>query len=125
MATYSPKYLTKTFLVLKFKFSMQHETFILKQFEGSDFKFHSHSYLSRNIQTRCVTRNNKVTLLHWKYFIFTSLRLLITNLSITFLNSFSLSSTLSTFYPQVYILLDSGMIISVYRKNFNISRTLL
>ena len=32
--------------------STQHETFIFKQFEGTDFKFDTHSYSSRNIQTR-------------------------------------------------------------------------
>ena len=39
---YSPKYLNKAFLVLIFKFFTKHETFIYKQFEGTDFKFDTH-----------------------------------------------------------------------------------
>ena len=49
---YSPKYLNKAFLVLNFELFTKHETFIFKQFEGTDFKFDTHSYSSRNIQTR-------------------------------------------------------------------------
>ena len=36
----------------------------LKQFEGTDFKFDTHSYPSGNIQARCVDPNDKVTLFH-------------------------------------------------------------
>ena len=53
----SPKYLNKAFLVLNCKFFTEHETFIFKQFEGTDFKFDTHLYSSRNIQTRCVDPN--------------------------------------------------------------------
>ena len=63
---------------------MQHETFIFKQLEGANFKFDTHSYSDPNIQTRCVGPNDKVTLFYWRYFIFINLRLLISNLSITF-----------------------------------------
>ena len=66
----SPKYLNKAFLVLHFKFFTQHETFIFKQFEGTDFTFDTHSYSNRNIQTRYVGPNDKVTLFRWRYFIF-------------------------------------------------------
>ena len=41
------------------------------------------------------------------------------NLSITFGNSYSVTPTLSRFYLQVYILLDSGMMISGSTKNQN------
>ena len=81
---YSPKYLNKAFLVLIFKFFTKHETFIYKQFEGTDFKFDTHLYSSRKIQTSCVGHNEKVTLFRWRYFIFINLKLLIPNLSITF-----------------------------------------
>ena len=76
----SSKYLNKAFLVLNFKFFTQHETFICKQFEGTVFKFDTHSYSSRNIQTRCVGPNDKVTLFRWRYFIFINLKLLVSNL---------------------------------------------
>ena len=80
----SQKYVNKAFLVLNVKFFTQHETFIFKQIEGTDFKFDTHSYSSRNIQTRCVSPNDKVTLFCWRYFIFINLKLLISNPSITF-----------------------------------------
>ena len=121
----SPKYLNKAFFVLNFKFFTQHETFIFKQFEGTDFKFDIHSYSSRNIQTKRVRPNDKVTLFRWKYFIFINLKLLISNPSITFWNSYSVTPTLSTSYPHVYILLDSGMMISGATKNYDFNRTLL
>ena len=76
----SLKYLNKAFLVLNFKFFMQHKIFIFKQFKGTDFKFDTHSYSSRNIQTGCVGPNEKVTLFRWRYFIFINLKLLILNL---------------------------------------------
>ena len=63
---------------------MQYETFIFKQFEGSGFEFDIHSYSSRNIQTTCVGPNKKLALFDWIYFIFITLKLLISNLSITF-----------------------------------------
>ena len=113
----SPKYLIKAFLVLNFKFFIQHETFIFKQFEGADFKFDTHSYSSHNIQTRCVGSNDQVTLFCWRCFIFINLKLMISNLPITFWNSYSVTPFLSTFYPKVYILLDSGMMISGLKKN--------
>ena len=120
----SPKYLNKTFLVLNFKVFTQHETFIFKQFEGTDFKFNTHSYSNSNIQTRCVVSNGKLTLFCWRYFIFINLKLLISNLSITFWNSYSETPTLSTFYPQVCILLNNGMMISGVTKNYNFNRPL-
>ena len=83
-STCSPKYLNKPFLVLNFKFFIQHKTLIFKQFEGTDFKFGAHSYSSRNIQPSCVGPNDKVTLFRWKYIVFMNLKLLISNLSITF-----------------------------------------
>ena len=83
-STCSPKYLNKGFLVLSFKFFTQHETFIVKQFESTDFKFDTHSYLSCNIQTRRIGPNEKVTLFRRRYFIFIDLKLLISNLSIIF-----------------------------------------
>ena len=49
---YSSKFPNKAFLVLNFEFFMQHETFIFKQFEGTDFKYDTHSYSRCNIQTR-------------------------------------------------------------------------
>ena len=116
----SPKNLNKAFLVLNCKFFTEHETFIFKQFEGTDFKFDTHLYSSHNIQTRCVGPNNKVTLFRWRYFIFINLKLLISNLSITFWNSYSVTPTLSTFYPQAYILLDSGMMITGIIQNYNL-----
>ena len=102
------------FLVLGFKFFTQHETFIFKQFEGTYFIFNTHSYSGHNIQITCVGPNGKVTLFHWRYFIFINLKLLISNLSITFWSSYSVTPTLSTLYPQ--ILLDSGMMISRLTK---------
>ena len=80
----SPKYLNKAILVLNFKFFRQHETFIFKQFEGTDFKFDTYSYSSRKIQTRCVGPNDQVTLFRWRYFIFINSKLLISNLSTAF-----------------------------------------
>ena len=121
----SPKYLNKAFLVLNVKFFYAVWTFIFKQFEGTDFKFDIHSYSSRNIQTRRVSPNDKVTLFCWRYFIFINLKLLISNPSITFWNSYSVTPTLSKFYSQVYILLDSGMVISGLTKDYNFSRNLL
>ena len=59
---------------------MQNETFIFKQFEGTDFKFDTQSYSSRNIQIRCVGPNDKVALFRWRCFIFINLKLLISNL---------------------------------------------
>ena len=50
----SAKYLNKALLFLNFKFFTQQETFIFKQFEGTNFKFRTHSYSSRSIQTRLV-----------------------------------------------------------------------
>ena len=38
-STGSPKYLNKALLVLNVKFFTQHEIFIFKQFECTDFKF--------------------------------------------------------------------------------------
>ena len=81
---------------------------IFKQFEGTNFKFDTHSYSIRNIQTRCVGPNDKVTLFCGRHFIFINLRLLLSNLSIAFWNSDPVTPTLSTFYHQVHILLDSG-----------------
>ena len=121
----SPKYLNKAFLVLNFKFFTQHETFVFKQFEGTDFKFDVHSYSNRNIQTRYIRPNEKVTIFRWRYIFFINLKLLILNLSITFRSFYSVTSTLSTFYPQVYILLHPGMMISGLTKNYNFDRTLL
>ena len=121
----SPKYLNKAFLVLNFKFFTQHETFVFKQFEGTDFKFDVHSYSNRNIQTRYIRPNEKVTIFRWRYFFFINLKLLILNLSITLQNFYSVTSTLSTFYPQVYILLHPGIMISGLTKNYNFDRTLL
>ena len=122
----SPKYLNKAFLVLNVKFFMQHETFIFKQFKVADFEFDTHSYSSRNNQTRCIGPNEKVTLFCWRYFIFIKLKLLMLNLSIIFWNSYSVTPTiLSTFYSQVNILLDSGMMISGLTKNYNFNRNLL
>ena len=72
----SQKYVNKAFLVLNVKFFTQHETFIFKQFECTDFKFHIHSYSSRNIQTRSIAPNDKVTLFRWIYFTFMNLKLL-------------------------------------------------
>ena len=120
-----PKFPNKAFLVLNFKFFTEHETFIFKQFEDTDFKFYTHSYPSCNIQTRCVGPNDKVTLFCWKYFIFINLKLLVSNLPITFWNSYSVTPTWSTFYPLVYILLDSGMMISGLTESYNFNRTLL
>ena len=100
---YSPKYLIKAFLVLNFKFFTQYKTFIFKWFEGTDFKFDTDSYSSHNTQTRCAAPNDKVTLFRWRYFVFINLKLLISNLSITFWNSYSVIPTLSTFYLHVYI----------------------
>ena len=54
------------------------------------FKFDTHSYSSRNVKTRCVGPNDKITLFPWRYFIFINLKLLISNLSITFWNFYSL-----------------------------------
>ena len=122
---WSSKYLNEAFLVLDFKFFTQHETFIFKQFEGYDFKFDIHSFSSWNIQCRSVGPNDKVTLFCWRYFIFINLKLLISNPSITFWNSYSVRPTLSKFYSQVYILLDSGMVISGLTKDYNFSRNLL
>ena len=51
------QYLNNAFLVLSFEFFTQHEASICKQFEGTDFKFDTYSYSSRNIQTRCVCPN--------------------------------------------------------------------
>ena len=112
-------------LSFSIKFFTQHKTFIFKQFEGTDFKFDTHSYSNRNIQSRCIGPNDKVTLFRWRHYIFINLKLLTSNLSITFWNSYSVTPTLSTFYPQVYILLDSGMIISGLTKNYNFKRNLL
>ena len=80
----SPKYLNKPLLVLNVQFFTQNETFIFKQFDRTDFKFDTHSYSSRNIQTRCAVPNDKVTLFRWRNFIFINLKLLILNLLITF-----------------------------------------
>ena len=80
----SSKYLNKAFLVLKFKFFTQHETFIFKQFEGIDFKFDTYSYSSRDIQSFIIGLNDKVTLFYWIYFIFINLKLLISNMSTAF-----------------------------------------
>ena len=121
----SRKYLNKAFSVLNFKFFTQDETFIFKRFEVTVFKFDTHSYSSCNIQTRCVGPNDKVTSFHRRYFIFTNLKLLISNLSITFWSSCSITPTLSTFYPQVYTMLNFWMVIFALTKNYNFNRTLL
>ena len=120
----SPRYLNKAFLVLNFKLLRQHETFISKKFKGTDFKFDIHSYSGRNIQFRCVGLNGKVTWFRWRYFIFINLKLMISNLSITFWNSYSVTPIFSRFYLQVYIWVDSGMMISGFTKNYNSNRTL-
>ena len=66
---------------------MQHEIFISKQSEGTDFKFDTHSYSSHNIQTRCIGSNDKITLFRWRYFIFINLKLLISNFAIECVNN--------------------------------------
>ena len=121
----SPKYLNKAFLVLNFKFFTQHETFISKHFECTNFKLDTHAYSSGNIESSCICSNDKVTLFCWRYFIFINLKLLILDLSIIFWNFYSVAPTLSMFYPQVYILIDTGMTISGLTKNYNFNRTLL
>ena len=80
----SPKYINKTILVLNFKFLKQYEIFILKEFEGTDFKFDIHPCLNHNIQTSWFGPNDKVTLFRWIYFLFINLKLLVSNLSIVF-----------------------------------------
>ena len=121
----SAKYLNKAFLVLSLKFFMQDQKFIFKQFSGTDFKFHSHSYSSRNIQLRFAGPNDKVTSFCWRYFTFINLELMISNLSITFWNYYSVTPTLSRFYPQDYILVETGTMISGFTKNYNFNRALL
>ena len=88
------KDLNKAFLVLSVKFFTQHETFIFKQFKGTDFRFDTPSYSSRNIQVRGVGPHDKVILFHWRYFIFINLKISISNLSITFWNFYSVTPTL-------------------------------
>ena len=123
----SPIYLNKAFLVLNFKFSAQNGTFILQQFEGTDFKFDTHSYSSRNIQTKCVGPNNKITIIRRRYFIFINLQLLISNLSITFWNSYSnkilKSLKFRLFYKKVHSWFFDKLkfrFLDVSRANFQI-----
>ena len=58
-------------------------------------------------------------ILIWIYFISINVKLLISNLSIALRNSYSVKPTLSRFYPQVYIFLDFGMMISGFSKKQN------